>query len=520
MGKFEIYSAEDAIKIERDKRWPLVYLLKNDKKIYIGETTNVVKRLINHSMSEEKVDLNDKYIIKHNQSNKSISYLLESDLINRAFADKSYELVNTKMQTKEVHEGHDFYGKETFKEDIEDIWNNLRDIGIFKKKYADIENEELFKYSPWKLFDSNQLSVIKSVKNNIRQDINSFVNGSAGTGKTLIIIRIAMDYILENDDDKIVGIYSAKKGNDKTFSRVINRLGTFYKKRIKVITKLDKNVIDKIDHILIDEAQRLRVWHGFSAPSYFKEYDKGACPNEVEWIEMNNIPYSLFYDIDQAFNNKDLNLIDYINYESQYNLISQYRMKAGDKWTKLVKQMLQIEEMDEEVFDLGDYEFGVFDSSEDLFMKVLEMNKSDGGFDNKSRMLASLSVAKWDTKEDFNRKDKAANLDYTNVRNEFSFGEFKAVWNKQSHYGDWLENSDVSEVGCVHTAQGRDFKYAGILFGDDIDVVNGKIIATTETLRSYFILLTRGIYGHGIYTSNENIKKYINNFISKKITKV
>ncbi len=121
MGNFEIYSAKDAIKIERDRRWPLVYLLKNNKKIYIGETTNVVKRLINHSMSKEKVDLNDKYIIKHNQSNKSISYLLESDLINRAFADKSYELVNTKMQTKEVHEGHDFYGKETFKEDIEDI---------------------------------------------------------------------------------------------------------------------------------------------------------------------------------------------------------------------------------------------------------------------------------------------------------------------------------------------------------------------------------------------------------------
>ncbi len=74
-------------------------------------------------------------------------------------------------------------------------------------------------------------------------------------------------------------------------------------------------------------------------------------------------------------------------------------------------------------------------------------------------------------------------------------------------------------MGCVHTVQGRDFRYVGVLLGDDIDVGNGIINANDEIKNSYFILLTRGMHGHGLYTSNLNLKKYIQRYIKRKMVK-
>ncbi len=520
LKKFEIYNLNnEAYKAERDNRWPLVYILKDSNRVYIGETTNLFNRMKNHDKSEDKEGLNDRWILKHNEANRSASYLMESDLINRAFADETYELVNTKMQTREAISGHEFYGKEQIKEDTKDIWETLRNYGIFKKGYDEIENEELFKYSPWKQFDNSQRRVINRVKRHIFNNENSFTNGSAGTGKTLLIIRIAMDYVLENDDNKVIGIYSAKKGNHQTFSRVVNRLGKFYKQRVKVISDLKFETLNKIDYLLIDEGQRLRKWHGFSAPPYFKQYTKEECKDELEWINMNNINYSIFYDLNQAFSDKDLNLVEYINENVQYNLVSQYRMAAGSRYTDFVRELLQMKKQSNEVFDFRGYDLKVFDDTTSLFQKVLDMNQSKGNFDNKSRMMASLNVdnGEWITQDLFNNLEKAKKLDYSDITTEFTFGEFKAVWNKKAYYNDWLEKSDVSEVGCVHTVQGRDFRYAGVMFGNDIKIRNGRIIASEEIKNAYFILLTRGIQGHGIYTDNIELREYIKNFIKDRV---
>ena len=78
-----------------------------------------------------------------------------------------------------------------------------------------------------------------------------------------------------------------------------------------------------------------------------------------------------------------------------------------------------------------------------------------------------------------------------------------------------LEKSDISEVGCVHIAQGRDFKYAGVLFSNDILFDGKNVIASKEVKHIYFILLTRGIYGHGFYIPNEKLKNRLIQFIKR-----
>ncbi len=515
---FEIINHnKETFKADNYRNWPIVYILKNKKNIYIGETTNFHNRFLQHGKDEEKKMLDDKILICHKKANKSSTYLIESDLINRAFADENeYELLNVKKQTEAIHSSHDFFEKNEFKNELESIWEELRSMGIFNKSYSQIENEELYKYSPWKIFDDRQIEAIEEIKDKINKNENGFVSGSAGTGKTLLIIRIAMEYSFSND--KVIGIYSAKKGNHRTFSRVIKRLGNHYKKKIKVIDDLTPQKLKGIDYILIDEAQRLRRWfRGQGSPWYFREQEENECKDEIKWIEQNNIKYSLFYDLSQSFHKYDMNLEEYIITPS-IKLISQYRMKSGDEWIKFVKELLQIEETKNKTYDFGEYEFNIYDSEIELFEKVKYMNESGGDWDNKSRMIASLKFdnKEWKTREAFSNLEKSKNIDYTNIENEFTFGQYQLVWNKEAHYSDWLEKSDVSEVGCIHTVQGRDFKYAGVLFGDDIDFNEGKIIATDEVKNIYYVLLTRGIYGHGIFTRNEKLRKYINDFLDKK----
>ncbi len=135
--------------------------------------------------------------------------------------------------------------------------------------------------------------------------------------------------------------------------------------------------------------------------------------------------------------------------------------------------------------------------------------------DNKSRMLASLKIERWKTKELFKNKKLAKLKKYENIETDFTFGRYKAVWNKKVYYEDWLENSDVFEVGCVHTAQGKDFGYVGVMFADDISEVNGEVIASNEIKNQYYILLTRGIYGHGLHIPDENMKKRFKRFLER-----
>lgn len=88
--------------------------------------------------------------------------------------------------------------------------------------------------------------------------------------------------------------------------------------------------------------------------------------------------------------------------------------------------------------------------------------------------------------------------------------------------------------GCIHTVQGYDLNYCGVIIGKDIDYdkeknqivilkenymdANGKNGTTPEELKEYIIhiyttLLNRGIKGTFIYACNKNLQEYLNQFI-------
>lgn len=120
-----------------------------------------------------------------------------------------------------------------------------------------------------------------------------------------------------------------------------------------------------------------------------------------------------------------------------------------------------------------------------------------------------------------------------------------------------IDKDSVNEIGCIHTAQGLEFDYVGVIIGEDLRYENGKIITdftkrarTDQSLRgikkmynenpkkalgladeiiknTYRTLLTRGMKGCYVYCEDDNLRDYlkeksenlINNKISSSINK-
>jgi DUF2075 family protein len=144
---------------------------------------------------------------------------------------------------------------------------------------------------------------------------------------------------------------------------------------------------------------------------------------------------------------------------------------------------------------------------------------------NKSRMLAGYCW-KWISRTHPNLKD-------------IVIDDYSATWNLNQHGQSWIIHpNSVSEVGCIHTCQGLELDYAGIIIGPDLIVRNGKIITDgtkrastdrslwglTQQIRNgesnalatadmvikntYRTLMTRGMKGCYIYCTDSETQEY------------
>ena len=119
-------------------------------------------------------------------------------------------------------------------------------------------------------------------------------------------------------------------------------------------------------------------------------------------------------------------------------------------------------------------------------------------------------------------------------------GEFEAKWNLRckevgANYS-WINDPySVKEVGCIHTCQGLDMNYCGVIIGKDLQYKDGQLkfckdqIArsdrnsgirlsddvTAEHLirNTYYVLLTRGMLGTYVYCEDEGLREYLKGMI-------
>lgn len=533
--------------------WPLVYILSDGKTktAYVGETTDAYARMSTHLKHNKKSKLTSVHLITSDKFNKSATLDIESNLIKYISGDNVYQLLNGNLGLA----NHNYYQKnEVYWDIFKSVWNQLRSEGIAKRSIEHIDNSDLFKYSPYKSLTVEQSKglhlILKSLATGKFE--NTIIEGGAGTGKT--ILAVFLFKMLSSQ----LGDFSFKEfgEEEKKFIELVNQIReklpkpkmalvvpmssfrSTLKKVFKNIKGLSASMVigpaevskNKYDLLVVDESHRLRRRVNLGA--YFGAFDK-ACKalnldkhncSELDWVTMQSSNTILFYDEDQSIKPSDASKEDFDKLKSKKNtsilsLKSQFRVKGGNAYVDYVDSLLNCT-IDEstEVFNSKNYEFTLFDSLEEMISQI-KMRNQEGGL---SRLIAGYSW-EWKSKRDSSLFD-------------IKIGDVELKWNGTA--SDWInsENS-IDEVGCIHTTQGYDLNYSGIIFGNEIsyDPVNEEIIIkeenyfdkngkqsikTTEELEAFIIniyktIMLRGIKGTYVYVCDPYLKEYFESLIPK-----
>ena len=181
--------------------------------------------------------------------------------------------------------------------------------------------------------------------------------------------------------------------------------------------------------------------------------------------------------------------------------------------------------------DLGmDYDIQVVDSPN----KLLEMIKIKNKINNKARVVAGYC---WEWIKD--GKNSSDIHDIVIEEHDFSIS-----WNLGNDIWAIAEES-VDEAGCIHTCQGLEFDYVGVIIGDDLRYENGEVITdytkrakTDQSIKgikkwmkedpekatmavdaiirnTYRTLMTRGQKGCYVYCTDQVLADYLKSRLSK-----
>ena len=546
------FSKEGLFKVEQNpwvkNQWPLVYFIRNDKErvAYVGEATNASSRFRNHLANPERCKLNTISIIGSDKFNKSATLDIESNLIQYITAEGTYSLQNGNYGLV----NHNYYQQDLYKNLFKEVWRKLIEKRVVTKSLKEIENSELFKYSPYKALNEDQYQSVLQILDALtsRKQSRIFIKGSAGTGKTilatylikLLATDLANDSLDDFNDDELREITYIREFRAKYPKAKIGLVIAMTSLRVsleavfKKIPGLKASMIinpsdtfkskEKYDLLIVDEAHRLRQFRNISWMGAFRKNNQKLglddTGTELDWIMANSKNQIFFYDAAQSVRPSDVNAGQFqkliVDSETiQLELQSQMRVKGGNNYIKFVDDLLHVKRQEKGTFEIDGYELYFFDSFKDLYSELADREDQYG----LCRLIAGYSWP-WKSKE-----DKAA------IDIEVEGLQFQ--WNQAQI--DWVNSSTAfKEIGCIHTTQGYDLNYAGVVFGKEItynkaknrieiDVkeyydIYGKQGADDELLKTYIIniyktIMYRGIRGTFIYACNEDLRDYLKEHI-------
>lgn len=533
--------------------WPIVYILSDGtiKEAYVGETTDTYARMNNHLKNNAKNKLTAVHLITSDKFNKSATLDVESNLIKYISGDGQYKLLNANIGLA----NHNYYQKKEIYWDIfKSIWDKLRAEGISKHSIDYIDNSDLFKYSPYKTLTIEQRAgLLVILKGLLNEDFETIVvEGGAGTGKTILAVFLFKLLISNNEDfnfkefgddesEFIQTILELKKKFPNPKMALVVPMSSFrntLKKVFKNIKGLNANMVigpaeivkENFDIIFVDESHRLRrrvnlgtYFHAFDVVCEKLDLDKNKC-SELDWVIKQSKNTILFYDESQSIKPSDVKKEDFDRLKSNSLtkvefLKSQFRVKGGNNYVKYISNLLNCK-MDsvKENFNSNEYEFLLFDSIDEMVTEI-KLRDTENGL---SRLIAGFSWP-WISKNDKSLYD-------------IKIGDYELQWNSVSD--DFINSANaINEVGCIHTTQGYDLNYSGIIFGNEItyDKVKNEIvilkenyfdkngkqsIANIEELKDFIVniyktIMLRGIKGTYVYVCDKNLKEYFEKHISK-----
>ena len=393
------------------------------------------------------------------------------------------------------------------------------------KEFYLIDEQKVAYETVKKLVEKSLRNVNKATGTNQKYTI--IVEGGPGTGKSVVAIQLLSDMIQKGYSANYVTKNSAPR--NVYFEKL--KQDKYKLNYIKNLFKGSGSFIDVpnnyFDCLIVDEAHRLNAKSGM-----FQNLGE----NQIKEIIHASKVSVFFIDENQVVTTSDIGSIDLIKHYAQIensavytgeeiNLVSQFRCNGSDGYLAFLDNLLNIKQTANTTFDM-DYDIKLFDDPNKMRDALYEKNK----INNKSRMLAGYCY-NWVTK-----KNPQGDLFDINLENGF-----KAKWNF-SNTATWaIDEDSFNEVGCIHTSQGLEFDYCGVIIGKDLRFEKDNVItdftkrAKTDTslkgLRTtknynladriirntYRTLLSRGQKGCYIYCEDKKLLKYMSDMLGVKI---
>ncbi|WP_430491875.1 DNA/RNA helicase domain-containing protein [Pseudomonas fulva] len=284
------------------------------------------------------------------------------------------------------------------------------------------------------------------------------IEGGPGTGKTVLAInllvrltelRLLSKYVSKNAaprkvyESKLVG--TIKRSH---FSNFFSGSGAFI--------DTEPNTFDAL---IVDEAHRLNEKSGLYG---------NLGENQIKEL-IESAKCSIFFiDEDQRVTLSDIGSKQAIRafakakgaVVEEYVLSSQFRCSGSDGYMAWLDDVLGIRSTANPTLDTSEYEFKVFDSPQALHDAIDEKNHG-----NKARVVAGYCWP-WLSKKDPNAAD-------------IVIGDYTRKWNLDQDGSLWIiaENS-IEQVGCIHTCQGLEVDYIGVIIGPDLVVRDGNVVTS------------------------------------------
>ena len=345
--------------------------------------------------------------------------------------------------------------------------------------------------------------------------------GGPGTGKTVIAINLLAELTQRN---QLVQYVSKNSAPRQVYLKKLK--GVLKKSSVDNMFKGSGMYTDAPENmagtLLVDEAHRLNEKSGMF-------HNLGE--NQIKEIIVSSLCSVFFIDEDQRVTMDDIGSVDQIKrwareeesdvYEME--LVSQFRCNGSNGYLAWLDDVLQIRPTANTDLDDVDFDIRVCDTPNEVRDLIIEKNKTT----NRARILAGYC---WDW-----NKAEANNTEYHDIK----IGDFEMSWNLSSGEPFAVSETSINEIGCIHTSQGLEFDYVGVIVGDDIRFENGEVITdftkrakTDQSLKgiktlnktnpeeaqkradeiirnTYRTLLTRGMKGCYIYCVDKELEQYL-----------
>lgn len=388
-------------------------------------------------------------------------------------------------------------------------------------------NREFIMVDDQKVVYENILQLAcKSQKDGKKRTI--IVEGGPGTGKSVIAVQLLVGLTKKNQFVQYVSknqaprnVYKAKLKGTVKLSSVDNMF-----RGSASYVHVGK---DQINTLIVDEAHRLE-----ERSQYTK---KTGNENQIKEI-INASKCSVFFiDESQRVTMSDIGSVDEIkkwakaesSEITQLKLLSQFRCNGSDGYLAWVDNTLEIQPTANYNLEDIDYDIRVLDSPLEVRELIIEKNK----INHRSRMLAGYC---WDWAK---VSENNANI------HDIKIGDFEMSWNLRNSLFA-VDDFSIDQIGCIHTSQGLEFDYVGLIIGDDMRYENHHIVTdfskrakTDQSMKgikkldkqdhckaeekadeiiknTYRTLMTRGMKGCYIYCTDQNLRNYLKQKIQRQ----